>query len=187
MLDIGSVGVNVFIFLLFFLFFFFPQWDNCARWWSLLTLVFDPVVQLLLYFLHGWALLQTCRAIAHFDWFFFSFLRKEIAISQRYGSAAQIYNYQGRETPRATQAACIWCSWIGLALLLECFSQESQVFPFCDEFVWSRLFTYWGFCLLFLFSLYFVCFGLGFSLSRGTWASQRTHLKKIVLLTSMCL
>lgn len=143
--------------------------------------VFDPVVQLLLYFLHGWALLQTCRAIAHFDWFFFSFLRKDIAISQRYGNAAQIYNYQGRETPWAAQAACIWRSWMGLALLLECFSQETP-----------SVSLLWWVCMISVFCLLIGAFGvilfvLVFSLREGKWASQRTDLKKIVLLTSMCL
>lgn len=152
----GSMrGEGVYLFFLFLVWFFFfsSLWDNCSWWWSLLTLFFDPVVQLLLYFLHGWALLQTCRAVAHFDWFFFSFLRKEIAISQHYGNAAQIYNYQSWETPWAAQAACIWHSWIGLALL-EHFSQETQVFPFCDEFVWSLLFVYLLGLLAFAFILF---------------------------------
>lgn len=80
--------------------------------------VFDPVVQLLLYFLHGWALLQTCRAIGDFDFSFlcFFFFQEEIVISQSYGNAAQRYNYQGRKVPWASQAACIWHHLISLAL-----------------------------------------------------------------------
>lgn len=47
--------------------------DNCPRGWDLLTLSFGLTEQCLVYFLHDWSLLQTCRVIYHSDWFSFLF------------------------------------------------------------------------------------------------------------------
>lgn len=120
-------------------------------------------------------------------WFFFSiiflcgfffplffFLREETVVSQNYGNAAQIYNYQGRKVPWASQPSCIWHHLISLALLLWIFLTRNSSCFFCDEFVWSLLFVY----LFELLAIIYVLFHFGFFFKWRKMSKMNISFKK---------
>lgn len=168
LLDIRGWRISIFFIFLLFSTPHTPKGDNCAWWWSLLTLFFWSYSAAAAPFSTWLGFTADLSSHSSLWLIFFLFLRKEIAISQRYGNAAQIHNYQAWKSVGKSRLPVLVYSSVGLALLLECFLEQSWL-PFSDICMISVVYLN-----IEAFDYLFFMFDFEFSVSGGIWMTQKS-------------